>query len=119
MPLTTTQYLPEVALTIPQRRWLDWADGAMRDFWLDADERALEGETTCDHPIILTTRGALVAARRGVLEDLKYRLTEQVPDMTDDLSPLAAATAVRSAENAWLAVERVAEANGFANVEGK
>lgn len=119
MPITTTQYLPEVALTAPQKRDVDWAAGAMVDFWKDADERALEGEKTCDCPIIITKRGALVAARRRVLEDLKYRLTEQLPDMTDDLSPLAAAAAVRSAQNAWEAVARVAEANELANVEGR
>lgn len=112
-------YLPEVALTLPQRRDIDWADGAMRDFWTDAEERADEGQPVVEFPILLTTRGCKVAAVRGVLEDLKYRLTEQLPCMTDDLSPLAAAAAVRSAQNAWAAVERVAEANGFSDIEAR
>jgi hypothetical protein len=119
MPLTTTQYLPEVVLTKAQKRDIDWAAGAMVDFWKDAEERALEGEATCDCPIIITKRGALVAARRGVLEDLKYRLTEQLCDMTDDLSHAQALAAQRSARNAWDAVAAVAAANGIADVEGK
>lgn len=111
MPLTT--YLPEVRLTVAQRLVVDWAEGAMYDFWRDAQERQDEGWDVVDHPVRVTPRGAFVAEHRGVLEDLKYRLLEQYPDVVDEMEHCPRIATIRAAENAWLAIAKVAAVKGL------
>jgi hypothetical protein len=112
-----TTYMPEIRLTVAQRLILDWAADPMRDFWLDAEERRDEGYWPIEFPVKVTALGVLVANCRGVLEDLKYRLLEQYPDVVDEMEHGPRIATVRAASNAWKAIAKVAAVYGHVDVE--
>lgn len=103
----------EVRLSVAQRLVVDWAASPMVDFWRDADERRDEGYEPIDFPVIVTAKGAKVALCRGVPEDLQYRLTEQYPDVVEEMEHCPRIATIRAAENAWEAIAKVAAVRGI------
>jgi hypothetical protein len=85
----------------------------MEQFWRD------ESEEQVLYPVVVTQRGAIIAAHRGVLEDLKYRLLEQYPDVVEDMEHCPKIATIRAAENAWLAIAKVAAVLGISDVEAR
>lgn len=114
-----TLYLSEIAFTPAQREMIEWAHGAMADFWQDAEEREAEGNAVVDAPIVMTRRGAKIARVRGVLEDLKYRLTEQLPDVVEEEEQQKRDGQIRAAQNAWDKIEAEATELGITNIQSR
>jgi hypothetical protein len=105
--------LPLVRLTIAQRLVVQWAAEAMTEYWQDVEERRAEGNEPVFYPVMITNKGALIMGHRGVLEDLKYRLLEQYPDVVDEMEHCPRIATIRAAENAWLAIAKVAADKGL------
>jgi hypothetical protein len=103
-----------VPLWKPEREVIEWAASPMIDYWADAEERRAEGCEPVDEPVKVEKRGAFVMMYRGVLEDLKYRLLYQWPDVCDEQPNRS--RLIASGERAWKCVSLIAAQNGIEDV---
>ena len=96
-----------VALAPSEREMIEWASDPMRDFWQDAEERALEGCRTYDEPLRATATGCEIVNDREVLDDLRYRLLEQIPDMDpeDPALRMEYLRSIKAARSAYTKIE--------------
>ena len=100
-----------VLLTKPQADAVSWALDPMHDCWEPGSEEAIDN----GHPNGLTlptlhglTLTFVPPVHPAVLSDLKYRLTEQWPDMAGmEFDPgLSVENINRPALNAWVAIDK-------------
>lgn len=108
-----------VTLSKPQREAVDWAAGAMKDFWEHPDECASAEHEPVKDALTSTADGYQIVAHRGVLEDLKYRLMMQLPDVVEEEEWGLRQGHIRAAENAWYKIEGHALAMGIDHIEAK
>ena len=70
-----------VALTKSERDAIDWAADPMRDYWNGELQTAEPEQNTYEEPLRVTATGCEIVDDTEVLDDLRYRLLEQLPDM--------------------------------------
>jgi hypothetical protein len=78
-------------------------------------EKSAEGAQVIDDPIRVMKHGVEIVIDRPVLEDLKYRLLFQYPDLCED-EPNRAAL-IRAAEKAWQVLSEAAQLMGIDDIK--
>jgi len=88
-------------LTRGEQIWLDWALGALDDFWKEQEIDGEPGPLDLERESYNDLRKGenfIVPIHRGFVQDLLYRLEDQAPAMADNLwKRLSAACADRLA----------------------
>jgi hypothetical protein len=97
-----------------QRDPIEWAAAAMIDFWLDEEERAEEGAQVVQNPVQVFKHRVEIVLYRPVLEDLKYRLLIQYPDVCEEEKNRAAL--VRAAKEAWKRIAAAIAIHGLTDI---
>jgi hypothetical protein len=109
-PEVDVEYI-RVRLAPTEMNAVEWAADAANPFWRDRAEREDEGNRGYDVNVISVARESVgIIADPAVLEDLRYRLIEQLPDMaaseaTDDMS---VKRSLKAAYSAWEKISRAA-----------
>lgn len=98
-------------LTKAQLENVKWAADALNEYWENETDERIE------NAIRFNGTYAEIVCWREVLEDLKYRLTVQLPDVADNEDDQVRSGAIRAAENAWQKIADTAAACGLYNIE--